>query len=140
MFKCKFQELARKKIPTGDLECPPHIRNAKRIYRKIVLATDGSTGGSDGSDHDIDADEGEDNTEEDKESKEEEEEEEEEEGDGANTSFDFSVNDKQELEAEPEVVAAAAGGIVLYHQALYLEANENGRRAGGHNAMLPSRP
>ena len=57
-LKRKFQGLARHKIPTGDPECPPHIRNAKRIYRKIVLATDGSTGGSDVSD-----DEGEDDAE-----------------------------------------------------------------------------
>ena len=42
-LKRKFQELARKKIPTGDPECPPHICNTKRIYRKIVLATDVST-------------------------------------------------------------------------------------------------
>jgi hypothetical protein len=107
-LKQKFQGLTRHKIPTGDPECPPHICNAKRIYRKIVLATDGSTGGSDGSD-----DEREDDAEEDEEGNEEEEEEEE--GDGANTSFDFSVNDEQEpeeaeLEAEPEAVAAAAGG------------------------------
>jgi hypothetical protein len=57
-LKQKFQGLARHKIPTGDPACPPHIRNAKRIYRKIVLATDGSTGGSDVSD-----DEGEDDAE-----------------------------------------------------------------------------
>ena len=45
-LKRKFQELAKKKIPTGDPNCPPHVRFAKRIYRKIVEATDGSTGGS----------------------------------------------------------------------------------------------
>jgi hypothetical protein len=32
---------------TGNPECPPHVRSAKRIYRKIVLATDGLMGGSD---------------------------------------------------------------------------------------------
>ncbi len=42
-----FQELANKKVPTGNPNCPPHIIFAKRIYRKIVEATDGSTGGSD---------------------------------------------------------------------------------------------
>jgi hypothetical protein len=46
-LKRKFQELARKKMPTGDPNCPHHVRFAKRIYRKIVAATDGSTGGSD---------------------------------------------------------------------------------------------
>ena len=45
-LKRKFQQLARKKIPTGDPNCPPYVRDAKRIYYKIVQATDGSTGGS----------------------------------------------------------------------------------------------
>jgi hypothetical protein len=36
---------------------PPHIRKAKHIYYKIVLATDGSTGGSeDGGDLDNERD------------------------------------------------------------------------------------
>ncbi len=34
-LKRKFQELARKKVPTGDPKCPPKVH-------------DGSTGGSDG--------------------------------------------------------------------------------------------
>jgi len=46
-LKCKFQELARKKNPTGDPNCPPYVRDAKQIFYKIVQATDGSTGGSD---------------------------------------------------------------------------------------------
>ena len=46
-LKRKFQELARKKIPTGDPNCPPYVRDAKQIFYKIVQATDGSTGGSD---------------------------------------------------------------------------------------------
>ena len=46
-LKRKFQELVKKKMKTGDPNCPPHVRFAKRIYRKIVEATDGSTGGSD---------------------------------------------------------------------------------------------
>ncbi len=46
-MKRKFQELAKKKVPTGDPNCLPHIIYAKRIYRKIVEATDGLTGGSD---------------------------------------------------------------------------------------------
>jgi hypothetical protein len=45
-LKHKFQELACMKVRTGDPNCPPHVCNAKRIYYKIVLATDGSTGGS----------------------------------------------------------------------------------------------
>jgi hypothetical protein len=53
MSKCKFQELACTKIPTSDPNMPPHIRKANHIYYKIVLATDGSTGGSeDGGDLD----------------------------------------------------------------------------------------
>ena len=34
-------------MKTGNPNCPPHVRFAKHIYRKIVEATDGSTGGSD---------------------------------------------------------------------------------------------
>jgi hypothetical protein len=45
-LKRKFQELVRKKNPTGDPNCPPYVCKAKRISRKIVIATDGSTGGS----------------------------------------------------------------------------------------------
>ena len=45
-LKRKFQELARKKNLTGDPNCPPYVRAAKRIFHKIVQATDGSTGGS----------------------------------------------------------------------------------------------
>ena len=44
-LKRKFQEMARVKIPTGDPECPRHIRIAKRAYYAIVKATNGSTGG-----------------------------------------------------------------------------------------------
>jgi hypothetical protein len=33
-------------MPTGDPKCPPHVIFAKCIYRKIVEATDGSTGAS----------------------------------------------------------------------------------------------
>jgi hypothetical protein len=44
LLRCKCQELARKKMPTGDPNCPPHIRSAKRMYRMIVKATDGSEG------------------------------------------------------------------------------------------------
>ena len=43
-LKRKFQEMARAKIPTGDPECPRHIRIAKWAYYWIVKATDGSTG------------------------------------------------------------------------------------------------
>jgi hypothetical protein len=132
-LKRKFQGLARHKIPTGDPECPPHIRNAKRIYRKIVLATDGSTGGSDVSD-----DEGEDDAEEDEEGNDEEEEEE---GDGANTSFDFSVDDEAEPEAEPEAVAAAAGGKNTSLSSSAQSSTSKGKRkeGGGGNQSTKSR-
>ena len=46
-LKHKFQELACRKVPTGDPNCLPYIRYAKQIYYKIVQATDGLTGGSD---------------------------------------------------------------------------------------------
>ena len=36
----KFQELHQKKAPTGDLTCPPHILEAKDIYRRIGLRAD----------------------------------------------------------------------------------------------------
>ena len=60
----KFQQLVRTKMPTGDPNCPPHIRFAKRIFRKIVKATDGSDGESGNGDfednhYDIDGDGGE---------------------------------------------------------------------------------
>ena len=45
--KRKFQQLACTKIPTGDPNCLPYVRDAKQIYCKIVQATDGSTGDSD---------------------------------------------------------------------------------------------
>jgi hypothetical protein len=124
-LKRKFQELANKKIPTGDPYCPPHIRNAKRIYRKIVLATNGSTGGSDGSDEGEDKD-----TEEDEEGDEEEEEE----GDGANTSFDFSINNDQEPEAEPEAeteAVAAAAGVNRSLSSTTLSLSQGKRKEGG---------
>jgi len=44
-LKRKFQEMARTKIPTGDPNCPHHIRIAKRAYYKLIKATDGSMGG-----------------------------------------------------------------------------------------------
>ena len=46
-LKRKFQEMARTKIPTGDPNCPHHIRIAKHGYYKLVKTLDGSTGGSD---------------------------------------------------------------------------------------------
>ena len=49
----KFQDLAKSKAPTGDPNCPPHIHSAKRIYRLIVKATDGSDGESCGGDDDF---------------------------------------------------------------------------------------
>jgi hypothetical protein len=39
-LRCKFQQLAHKKMPTGDPTCLPYIRSAKLIYNKIVRATD----------------------------------------------------------------------------------------------------
>jgi hypothetical protein len=47
-LKRKFQEMARTKIPTGDPNCPLHIRIAKRAYYKLVKSLDGSTGGGSG--------------------------------------------------------------------------------------------
>ncbi len=88
-LKCKFQELAHTKIPTGDPNMPPHIRKDKHIYYRIVQTTDGSTGGlEDGADLDNERDcEFEDN-----------DEDEEEEGgmvEVNNNSFTSSADDKQ---------------------------------------------
>jgi hypothetical protein len=44
-LKHKFQELGCKKNPTGDPNCPPYVCKAKQISRKIVIATNGLTGG-----------------------------------------------------------------------------------------------
>ncbi len=44
-LKCKFQEMARAKIKTGNPNMQPHIRGAKQAYFAIVKKTDGSTGG-----------------------------------------------------------------------------------------------
>ncbi len=44
-MKYKFQEFAHTKIPTGDPNMPPHICKAKHIDYKIVLTTEGPTGG-----------------------------------------------------------------------------------------------
>jgi hypothetical protein len=43
-MKKKYNRLAKTKIPTGDLNCPPAVREAKRITRLIVEKTDGRTG------------------------------------------------------------------------------------------------
>ena len=50
-------------MKTGDPNCPPHIHSAKRIYRKIIEATDGSDGQSykDVDDYDGEDDDKEDN-------------------------------------------------------------------------------
>ncbi len=48
LLKRKFQELVCKKVHTGDPNCPPYVCKANQISRKIVIATDGSTGGSSG--------------------------------------------------------------------------------------------
>jgi hypothetical protein len=48
LLKCILQEFSRRKVPTGDPNCPPYIHDAKQIFYKIIQATDGSTGGSDG--------------------------------------------------------------------------------------------
>jgi hypothetical protein len=68
----------QKKQPTGDPNCPPHIRSAKCIYHLIVKATDGSDGQSgddndpspnDDDNDDDDNDNNEDNKEDDKDDK-----------------------------------------------------------------------
>jgi hypothetical protein len=46
LLKSKFHELVHKQISTGDPNCPPYVHKAKQISRKIVVANDGSTGGS----------------------------------------------------------------------------------------------
>jgi hypothetical protein len=33
-------------VSFNDPNCPPYVRKAKQILRKIIIATDGSTGGS----------------------------------------------------------------------------------------------
>jgi hypothetical protein len=33
----KFQEVVQKTGPTGDPNCPPHVRHAKLINRQLVL-------------------------------------------------------------------------------------------------------
>jgi hypothetical protein len=53
-LKWKFQELARTKITTGDPNMPHHIRKAKHIYYRIVLATDRPTGESEDGGGDLD--------------------------------------------------------------------------------------
>jgi hypothetical protein len=50
-LKCKFQEVVRANIKTGNPNMLPHICDAKRAYYKIVERTDGSMGG--GSDDSI---------------------------------------------------------------------------------------
>ncbi len=45
LLKRKFQELISKLNPTDDPNCPPYVREAKQISRKIVIATNGLTGG-----------------------------------------------------------------------------------------------
>ncbi len=77
-------------IPTGDPNMPPHICKAKHIYYKIVLATDGSTGGLEDDGGDLD-------NERDGEFKEDEEDDEEEGGmvKVNNNSFSFSADEEQ---------------------------------------------
>ena len=43
-LKKKYNRLAKTKIPTGDPNCPPSVREAKTISRLIVEKTDGTTG------------------------------------------------------------------------------------------------
>ncbi len=47
LLRCKFQQLAHKKMPAGNPSCPSYICSAKRLYRKIVRVTDCSDRGSD---------------------------------------------------------------------------------------------
>jgi hypothetical protein len=44
-LKHKFQELFCKKIPTGNPNRPPYVCKAKQISRKVIVATNGLTGG-----------------------------------------------------------------------------------------------
>jgi hypothetical protein len=43
-LKKKYNRLAKTKIPTGDPNCPPSVREAKRISRLIVEKTNGTAG------------------------------------------------------------------------------------------------
>jgi hypothetical protein len=43
----KFQEVVQKTHPTGDPNCPPHVRRANLINRQLVQMIDGLIGGSD---------------------------------------------------------------------------------------------
>jgi hypothetical protein len=64
LLRCKFQQLACKKMPRGDLNCPHYICSSKHIYRKIVRATDGLDGGSD-DEEDLEGDDADNNNNED---------------------------------------------------------------------------
>ncbi len=45
LLKRKFLEFVCKKKITGDPNCPPYVRDAKQILRKIIVATNGSADG-----------------------------------------------------------------------------------------------
>ena len=40
----KFNEVARKSIPTGDPNCPPYVREAKRVRQQIIEKSEGASG------------------------------------------------------------------------------------------------
>ncbi len=44
LLKHKFNSVTKQSGPLGDPNCPPHVRKAKAVKRKIVKKTDGSTG------------------------------------------------------------------------------------------------
>ncbi len=51
---CKFQEVVQKTGPTGEPQCPAHIRRVKIINRQFIQMIDSLTGSSDGSKSDED--------------------------------------------------------------------------------------
>ncbi len=47
-LKRKFNSIAKRSGPSGDPNCPPYVRKAKAVKKKIIEKTDGSTGSNHG--------------------------------------------------------------------------------------------
>ena len=47
-LKRKFNSIAKRSGPLGDPNCPPYVRKAKAVKKKIIEKTDGSTGSNHG--------------------------------------------------------------------------------------------
>ena len=50
-LKHKYQSIYRKRVPTGDLNCPPDVLTAKRIQETIKEKVDMSDSESEEEDH-----------------------------------------------------------------------------------------